>query len=221
MDWSVIFGKSDDEQPHHKLVGSLGVALFSIYLIFSILSNDFREIAIRFINIFTAITKDKTLSYSLAPLYINWIATDYFQERQKTRYGNAATNGFTGIWIGIYWIFVAYSVFKRDLNLIVFIGKVVIAFLMLVYGGVIIKEAIKGNEIAHIIGRVREVSYFAIMITPLIYGIIKIDLVSIAAIIVFYPLFYGIVEFIEFILLPKPVTDVYQEKEDEKKGDTK
>ena len=58
----------------------------------------------------------------------------------------------------------------------------------------------------------REVSYIAIVVTPVILELVPFDWITFAAIIIFYPLFYGIVEFLEYYILPVPKTETAVEE---------
>jgi hypothetical protein len=83
-------------------------------------------------------------------------------------------------------------------------GKIIISAVILIYAIIIIKESLAGRKIAHIIGRAREITFIAIMITPIIYNVVPLDWISILAIIIFVPMIYGIIEFVEFTILPPP-----------------
>lgn len=187
----------------HHLIGIMGLILLGLYIFMAVFFAQFNKIFVRFIELLTAITKNFMLAYVLVPIYINWITTDYFQEKKRTTLGNAATNGFMGLWVGFDWIRQSYAVFKEGSELLLFVGKLIFSILVLLYGLFIVKLAVQKKEISQIIGRVREISYLAIVITPIIYGIVPIDLTTVTAILVFYPLFYGITEFIIYFLLPE------------------
>ena len=68
-------------------------------------------------------------------------------------------------------------------------------------------EGARAKPITHYIGRIREVSYFMIVATPIFYGVIKPDLITIAAILLFFPIFYAIGEAIDRALPAPPGED--------------
>ncbi len=186
-----------------RVIKILGMVLLGIYIGMSIISPGFREVSGRFVALFFAITKDFSTGYALVPVYINWLSSEYFQEKIKTSLGNAAKNGFTGLWVSVEWIRTTYIKFEYNPNPLLFTGKIIISILVLLYGVLIIRAAAKGESIVSVVGRVREVSYIAIVVTPIVYEVVPFDLTTLIAIIVFYPLFYGLTEF--FIdLLPTP-----------------
>ncbi len=159
--------------------------------------------------------KNLDVLYILVPVYLNWFVNDYYQERKETDLGNAAANGFTAVWVGIDWMRTmttraATSVVKVPIGfstpffLVVF--KFVIAFLMISYGILIMRYAISGNPIAKKIGRIREVSYFAMVFTPIIYVLVPLDILSLVTILVFFPVFYYFGEIL-MQSLPAPMTE--------------
>jgi len=157
--------------------------------------------------------------YILVPVYINWFVNDYYQERKGTSMGNAAANGFTAIWVGIDWVRTmttraATSVvhipmgFNKAFFLLSF--KVAIALVIIIYGLTIMKYAISGNSLAKRIGRIREVSYFAMVFTPVIYLLVPLDITTFATILIFFPVFYYAGEAL-MNSLPAPKTELMDE----------
>lgn len=159
--------------------------------------------------------KNLDVLYILVPVYLNWFVNDYYQERRETDLGNAAANGFTAIWVGIDWIRTmttraAVSVIQIPMGLnkpfLLLMFKFVIAFLMISYGLTIMRYAISGNKIAKKIGRIREVSYFAMVFTPIIYLLVPLDTLSLITIFLFFPVFYFFGELL-MQSLPAPMTE--------------
>jgi hypothetical protein len=161
--------------------------------------------------------------YILVPVYINWFVNDYYQERKGTSMGNAAANGFTAIWVGIDWVRTmttraATSAvhipmgFNKAFFLLAF--KVAIAIVIIGYGLIIMKYAISGNPLAKRIGRIREVSYFAMVFTPVIYLLVPLDLTTFATILIFFPVFYYAGEAL-MRSLPAPKTELMDEGREE------
>ncbi len=155
------------------------------------------QIVMRFGGILAAPAKQPEMLWILVPIYLNWVFTDYFQERKGTDFGNAMTNGVVTVWVGMDWI-------RQTLKLGISAPKIVISALFIIYGLIIMAESARAKRIAHYIGRVREVSYFMIVATPIFYGIIPIDLITLAAILLFFPIFYGLAELIDRILPAPP-----------------
>jgi len=143
--------------------------------------------------------KNPDMLWVLVPIYLNWIITDYFQERRGTAFGNAIANGFVTTWVGVDWV---RQTIKAELSLL----KVSISILFILYGLTIMIEAARAKKIAQYIGRIREVSYFMIVATPIFYGVISIDLITIFAILLFFPIWYGLNELVNRIL-PVPATE--------------
>ena len=121
--------------------------------------------------------------------------------------GNAATNGFTGVWVGIDWIRSAHHRYLMTHSLQYLFGKLFFAALMLSYGIIIVREAVKGKKIAKYIGRVREISYFAITFTAIVYEVVRPSANVIFTIFLFFPLFYALTEFVIYYILPAPKTE--------------
>jgi hypothetical protein len=132
---------------------------------------------------------------------LNWIATEYLQERKKTDMGNAITNGVVALWVGIDWTRTLMSKYEGfDVS---FAIKFAFCVFLLVYGITIIILGLKGKRIVQFIGRIREITYFNYVFTPIIYGYYDVSWLTIAAIAVYFPIFYIIVEIIDRFL-PKP-----------------
>ena len=149
--------------------------------------------------------------YILVPVYIGWFVNDYYQERRGTHLGNAASNGFLALWVGIDWIRTMFSRLNIGKITLLVSFKIFIALAMLAYGLFIMKLAIQGNKLASKIGRVREVSYFLIVFTPFIYSPSLIrpneTVPTIVGILLFFVIFYFTVEYIITEVLPAPKTE--------------
>jgi hypothetical protein len=77
----------------------------------------------------------------------------------------------------------------------------------MIWGFIIVIESVRAKPIAHYIGRVREVSYFMIVATPIFYGVIEPNLMTIGAILFFFPIFYGLAELVDRLLPAPPGED--------------
>ncbi len=178
------------------------------------------------LNVFiTGPASNPDVLYILIPVYVNWLVNDYYQERRGTDLGNAAANGFTAIWVGIDWFRTMVprvgiaKVWTFSWYFLVF--KFLIAFLVLLYGLTIMKYAVTGNKIATKIGRIREVSYVCIVFTPFVYDLIKTSTPSFSAflptfvgILLFFPVFYYLAEYILNEVLPAPPTEAEEDGEE-------
>jgi Na+/H+ antiporter NhaD/arsenite permease-like protein len=162
------------------------------------------QIIIRFGQILGAPIKQPDMLWILIPIYLNWVFIDYFLERKGTGFGHAMTNGIVTLWAGTDWMRQTIKGSEFGAGTITKIG---ISISFIIYGLVIMVESAKAKPIAKYIGRVREVSYFAIVATPIFYGVISVDLTTIAAILLFFPIVYGLMEVIDR-LLPAPPGEI-------------
>jgi len=199
----------------HIVIGIIGAALLVLYVVLAVVFPQFKQLMLRFVSILIAVRKDYLMAYALVPIYVNWLATDYFQERRITSLGNAATNGFMGLWVGIDWLRTTQLRYSANPNITLLFGKILISLLFLGYAIFVIRESLEGRRIAHVIGRVREVSYLAIVVTPIMYGVVPFNTTTLIAILLCFPLFYGFIEFLEYFILPAPGTEIAAEEEKE------
>ena len=158
-------------------------------------------------SLFAAPLKDFNILWIIIPVYINWVFSEFYQEKKGTSFGNAITNGATMLWVGIDWMRTTVNAFLAGSISLdgIFAAKVFLSLLALTYALVIIIAGIKTMKIEHIIGRVRLVTYFSLMLTPIIYGIVQPEFMTTIAILLFAPVFYIAIEIIDKIL-PTPKT---------------
>lgn len=190
---------------------AIGFILLILYAILSAFSG-FSAVSARFVDLLTAFTKNFTMAFTLMPLYLGWFIADYYQERRGTDLGNAMSNGFMGLWAGIDWMRNSYNVYQVSGDTLFFIFKLLLCGGMLFYAFFIMRKAARGEKIVHYIGRIREVSYIAIIFTPIIYDAVAFDALTIAAAILFFPVIYGIAELVDYYILPAPKSEL-EEKE--------
>ena len=126
--------------------------------------------------------------------------------------GNAVSNGVVILWIGIDWVRqIVDQIVAKALTLGVdFFSKLVIALLLFAYGIIIVVEGVRGRALTRFIGRIREVTYVILMLTPIFYGAVQFSFKVLFSMILFFPVFYGVVELIDKIT-PNPKT--YEEEE--------
>ena len=151
--------------------------------------------------IFAAPFAQPNMLWIIIPIYINWIFTDFFQERKGTSLGNAITNGAVVFWVSIDWSRTIVNNWPGFSTAIII--KFMIIFLTFIYGLIIIVQGIRGRDFVAKFGRVREVTYVLLMFTPVIYDQLQLTFENILAMIIFAPIFYYLMEFIDQKILPK------------------
>ncbi len=184
--------------------------LIVVYTILSIFSG-FSAVSGRFISLLTAFTKNWNMVFTLLPLYLGWFIADYYQERRSTDLGNAMSNGFMGLWAGVDWMRNSYIAYQTSSNLFFLAFKVLLCIGMLFYAFFIMRKAARGEKIAMYIGKIREISYVAIIFTPIIYDEVPFDGITLIAAILFFPVIYGIAEFVDYYILPAPKIELIKE----------
>lgn len=156
--------------------------------------------------------RNPDLLWLAVPVWLNWILNEYFQERKGTSYGNAIANGFVMFWVGLdFSRTIAGNFFKKGFAAVPPV-HVIMTLVILIYGSLVMFEAIKGRRIAHLIGRIREVTYFSIISIGVIYNAVIFDINTAISVILFFPVFYFAVETI-LKLLPPPEEEVAEELE--------
>gem|GEM_PF-1567245 len=168
--------------------------------------------------VFIAPFKNLNMLWIIVPIYVNWIFTDFFQERRRTSFGNAITNGAVTLWVSIDWVRTLMNSWE-GFDLIILL-KFVLIGLVFLYGAVIIIQGIRGKDFVTKFGRVRETSYVMLMFTPIVYGVLELDLLNILAMVLFFPVFYFLIELINHKVLPK-LGFIKKQEEEEKKLEEK
>ncbi len=167
-----------------------------------ILFDFFAELIARWLTLLLKPLSDPTMLWIIIPIYITWIVTEFFQEKHGTSLGNAISNAFIPVFVGWDW---TRTVYNRLVENSLPLGwqaytKIGLALLLLVYGVQIFMEGLRARKRAQIIGRIRVVTYVVLMLTPIFYGAVQFDFLSLTAMIVFFPLFYFTVELIDRFL---------------------
>ena len=150
----------------------------------------------------------------IVPVYLNWVFTEIYQEKHGTSLGNAISNGVVALWVGIDWARTSVNFFmdiKPTWSALLL--KLLISLIMVAYGLVIIIWGIKAKKTTRLIGRIREVTYFTFIFTPIIYGAIGLDWMIFLTAIIFFPIFYFLVELL-LRFVPNPTTYEEEEKEE-------
>jgi hypothetical protein len=166
---------------------------------------DIASIILRFGEILVAPAQNLEMLWIIIPVYLSGILADYYQEKKGTSLGNVISNGFVAMWVGLDWG--KQLTAKIDFAALTLLNAVQAAMtiLLLVYGFFIMFEGMKGKGLSRYIGRVREVTYFIICLSPIFYGVVPIDLDTITAIAVFFPIWYIIFEVV-MKLAPNPIS---------------
>ena len=150
-----------------------------------------KDIFFLWLSIFIAPLQNLNMLWILAPVFINWVFTEFYQEKKGTNLGNAITNGVVALLVAVDWMRTATGEFgKGEISGGILAAYIGISVLMGIYGMAIILWGIKLKKRVKYIGRIREVTYLTLMFTPVVYGIIELSLNVIIAIIVFFPVFY-------------------------------
>ena len=171
----------------------------------------FFTLFVTWLGIFVSPFHNPAMFWILIPIYLNWIFTDFFQERKGTSLGNAITNGAVVLWVSIDW--------TRTLigSLHTFSWSIIVKFLLILlvfmYGLMITIEGIRGRDFVVRFGRCRETSYIMLMFTPVIYGVMEVTWETMMAIVLFFPLFYYSMEWIDVKLLPQFGIAKFEEEE--------
>ena len=141
----------------------------------------------------------------IIPIWLSWFFGEFFQEKKGTSFGNAISNGAVPIFVGIDWARnLTTTVIENKLPIdTLVIVKYVICFLAVAYGIAVVIYGIKGKNFIHFLGRLRTMTYVLLVFTPVVYGIIDLNVEFIGIILLFFPLYYYIIEFID-IITPDP-----------------
>jgi hypothetical protein len=147
----------------------------------------------RGVEIFTAPFSNFELLWTVIPVYFQWFLTSTFQEKKGTAFGNAMVNGFVCMWVGLDWSKTLYQEITTG-SATIEAFRLVLSAALMIYGLIIFIEAFRGKRIVKYIGRVREVYYFVVVLTPVFYTIVPIDFITIGAILLGLPISYLISE---------------------------
>lgn len=154
---------------------------------------------ITWLSIFAMPFRESSLLWIVIPIWLSWFFAEFFQEKKSTSFGNAISNGVVPLWVAIDWTrnivsqLVAKSV-SFGWNVL---AKFMICALVFIYGFVIIFEGIKAKKFIRYFGRIREVTYVLLMFTPIIYGKMGFSFRLLLAMVLFFPVFYYLIELID------------------------
>ncbi len=165
------------------------------------LFTQFFSLLLTWLGIFAAPFLHLEMLWIIIPIYLSWMVTDFFQERKGTSIGNAIANGVVVFWVSFDWmrtVIESLTIFSWSL-----VVKFVLIGLVFMYGLMILIEGMRGHNIVTKLGRVRETSYVLLMFTPIIYNEIELSWKVILSIILFFPLFYYLMELVNARILPQ------------------
>jgi hypothetical protein len=153
----------------------------------------------------------------LVPVWISWFFSEFYQEKVGTSMGNAITNSVVVLWGSIDCTRQTVRLITE--KIITSTGEIIWRFalvgLLFIYGILIIFLGIKGKTIIRKIGRVRTATYIFVIFVPVLYNVMPLSMNHILAGILFFPLFYGIIEILDRII-PDPkaiVEDMHSEEQ--------
>ena len=179
----------------------------------SILSTTFLalwHLFLYWLSMFTAPIEEPEMFWIIIPIWINWFFAEFFQEKYGTSFGNAVSNGAIAILASVDWARYMYRLFVD--GIIRFTFGVFLKFFAAVaifgYGVFVIVAGIKTRKIVFFIGKIRWVTYILVMFTPIVYNVIKMNFYTLFTIILFFPLYYWVIEIFDRIT-PEP--KVYKE----------
>ena len=141
----------------------------------------------------------------IVPVWINWFFTEFFQEKYGTSFGNAVSNGAIAVFASIDWTRYMFRIYSEGLitSTLGFALKLLVAVAVFGYGVFVIVAGIKIKTIVFYIGKIRWVTYILVIFTPVVYNVIRLDLYTVTAIVLFFPLFYWVIEIFDRIT-PEP-----------------
>jgi len=132
---------------------------------------------------------DFDVLWTLIPVYITFLIIEYLQNTDETEsFSNPVINGFTSVWVGMSWI--KYLI-QNPVDLTIYlVMRWFLALMIVIYGLLIVIWALKENDLVHYIGRVREVTYIVVMLTPIFYGFVELTFLTLLAMILFFPIYW-------------------------------
>lgn len=155
--------------------------------------------------IFVTPFQNVNMLWLLVPVWLSWFFAEFFQEKVGTSMGNAITNAVLILWGSIDCsrqtvALIAAKTIEGTGNIALRFALIGVIF---IYGILIVTWGIKGNTIVKKIGRIRQVTYVFAMFVPIFYNAIPFSWKHIIAVVIFYPLFYFVIEIIDKIV-PNP-----------------
>jgi hypothetical protein len=160
--------------------------------------------------IFAVPFRNPEVLWILAPIWLSWFFTEFFQEKKGTSMGNATSNATLVLWGAVDWTRQSIALFSEKLlaGFWEISFRVALIAAIFSYGAVITVLGVRGNKVIKKIGRIREVTYFIVIYTPIFYGLIPLTFNYVIGSLIFFPLFYWGIELIDKITPnPKPIQE--------------
>lgn len=169
--------------------------------IFTLFFNSLKE----WLLIFISPIRNLNVLWIIVPVWFNWFFAEFFQEKKGTSFGNAISNGVVPVFVGLDWTkYLTQSIIENNLAFSWSIfSKYFLCLIVMLYGIFIIVFGIKGKKFIHYFGRIREITYVLVVFSPVIYNIVPLSLNYILIVLVFFPIFYYLIEFIA-LFTPDP-----------------
>jgi len=165
----------------------------------------FWSIFLYWLSIFAAPFSEPEMFWIIIPVWVNWFFTEFFMEKHGTSFGNAVGNGVIPILASLDWTRYLYRLLNE--RAISFTFPVFLKFMLTVfvfaYGVFVIIAGIRIRRIVFYVGRIRWITYALVMFTPIIYNVQKMDLYTLSAIVLFFPVYYWVIEIFDRIT-PEP-----------------
>ena len=172
--------------------------------------------------IFLAPFLNLDMLWILVPIWFSWFFAEFFQEKIGTSMGNAISNATIVVWASIDCArqtvkFISAGQITGGLDIF---ARFFLVSLIFLYGMMVFVLGWKGNPLIKKIGRIREMTYVFVMFVPIFYNYFPLTFSHVLAAILFFPLFYYLIELIDR-LIPDPVAikmDVEDANGDVSKG---
>jgi hypothetical protein len=163
------------------------------------------DLFLHWLSIFISPVQEPEMLWIIVPIWINWFFTEFFQEKHGTSFGNAIGNGAIAIFSSIDWFRYMIRLIEEGIMKFTFgvFMKFFLAVLVFAYGIFVIIAGIKIKRIVFFIGKIRWVTYVLLMFTPIVYNVIRFNFKTFLAIVLFFPLYYWVIEIFDRIT-PEP-----------------
>jgi hypothetical protein len=167
------------------------------------------ELVLRWLGLFAAPFHNFELLWIIIPIYLGWIFSEFYEEKIGTSFGKAITNGAVLIWVGIDWTRTTTGLLGTTSTASIIL-KYSLCVISVLLGVLIIFFGIRRKKIIKFLGRSRNTTYYALMFTPIVYNVVQMSWETIVVIILFFPVYYLIIEIINRIV-PNP--KIYEEEQ--------
>ncbi len=168
-------------------------------------------LVVTWLSIFISPLKNLDMLWIIVPIWLSWFFAEFFQEKKGTSLGNAISNGGIMIWVGIDWTRYLVRLLSDGTMKFSWLAsaKFFFALAVTIIGLLIVIQGIKQKSFIHFAGRIRVVTYILLMFSPIVYGVLPLSWKVILAMVVFFPVFYYLIELIDYYT---PTPKAYEEK---------